>query len=106
MNIDVLAFGGCVAVSQKDGLGRKDSSPSSVKTRAKIETIEKQKVEGQAQLKAMKITSSVGVVEPQVAIRQKDGLMEMMPGQSVPQGHTAEKVSAAFIPVNVPANVN
>lgn len=91
---------------QKDAIGRKDSSPSSVKTRAKIESIEKQKVEGQAQLKAMKINSAVGVVEPQVAIRQKDGLMEMMPGQSVPQGHIAEKTSAAFIPVNVPLSVS
>ena len=81
-------------------------SPAGVKTRAKVESIEKQKVEGQAQLKAMKIMSSVGVVEPQIAVRQKDGLMEMMPGQTVPQGHIADKTSAAFIPVNVPINVS
>lgn len=93
-------------VSQKDAIGRKDFSPEGVKTRAKIESIEKQKVEGQAQLRAMKILSAVGVVEPQVAIRQKDGLMEMMPNQVVPEGHLAEKTSAAFIPVNIAANVS
>lgn len=45
----------------------------------------------------MKIFTSVGVVEPQIALRQKDGLMEMMPGQQVPFGHVAEKVSPAFV---------
>lgn len=101
-----LAFGGCVPVSQTDTKGRQDNSPEGVKTRSKIETIQKQKVEGQAQLTAMRIHSMVGVVEPQIAIRQKDGLMEMMPGQQVPSGHVAEKTSAAFIPVNVPINVS
>lgn len=91
------AFGGCVPVSQRDARGRLDNSPSGVKTRAKIESIEKQKVEGQAQLTAMKMLSGVGVVEPQIAMRQKDGLMEMMPNQQVPLGHVAEKVSAAFV---------
>ena len=100
-----LAFGGCVPVSQKDGSGRKDLSPEGVKTKGRIEAIERQKVEGQAQLTAMKIMSGVGVVEPQIAMRQKDGLMEMMPNQQVPKGRSVDKVSPAFIPVNIPVNV-
>lgn len=98
-DINELAFGGCVPVSQKDAKGRPDNSPSGVKTRAKIESIEKQKIEGQAQLMAMKMMTGVGVVEPQIALRQKDSLMEMMPNQQVPLGHVAEKVSAAFVSV-------
>lgn len=88
-------------MSQTDGKGRQNQSPEGVKTKGKIETIERQKVEGQAQLGAMKLNTMIGVVEPQIAVRQKDGLMEMMPGQAVPAGHVAEKVSPAFIPANV-----
>ncbi|ORY84780.1 hypothetical protein BCR37DRAFT_377539 [Protomyces lactucae-debilis] len=94
-------FGGCFAVSQTDTEGRKDMSPSGVKTKAKIEAIEKQKVEAAAQLGAMKMTNLVGVPKVMMAARQKDGLMQLMPGQTVPEGHTAEKTSPAFIPVNV-----
>lgn len=97
---DCLAFGGCAPVSQKDAAGRTDNTPEGVKTRGKIAAIERQKVEAQAQLGAMKLTTLVGVVEPQIAVRQKDGLMQMMPGQVVPAGHVAEKTSPAFIPVN------
>lgn len=53
----------------------------------------------------MKLNSLIGVVDPQIAVRQKDGLMEMMPGQAVPAGHVAEKESPAFIPVNVVKSV-
>lgn len=98
-------FGGCAAVKQTDGLGRADNSPAGVRTKAAIEAIEKQKIEGQAQLNAMKLNSGAGVVTPQVAVREKDGLMQMMPNQQVPLGHQVERTTAAFIPVNVPANV-
>lgn len=90
----------------KDTAGRRDKSPEGVKTKATIESIKKQQVEGEAQLSAMKLMSAVGVVTPQVAVRNKDGFMQMMPGQQVPIGAKVERVSAAFIPVNVPQQVS
>lgn len=88
-------------MSQKDSKGRQNKLPEGVRTKGKIEAIERQKVEGQAQLAAMKLYTTSGVVEPQIAVRQKDGLMEMMPGQALPPGHVADKISPAFIPANV-----
>ncbi|BFZ53984.1 hypothetical protein PYCC9005_001015 [Savitreella phatthalungensis] len=99
------SFGGCFGVIQRDNEGRKDFSPDSVKTRAKIEAVNKQQIETQAQLKAMKLDSAVGMVTPGIALREADGMMQAAPGDRIPKGAKVEKVTAAYVPVNVAANV-
>ena len=98
-------FGGCVPLAQTDGQGRTDPTPGGIKLKAKIESIERQRVEGVAQLRAMKLDSIAGVVNPGIAPREQDGMMQLAEGETAPVGAKVERVSAAFIPANIPKNV-